>query len=97
MSRAADQTLATADLALLQDRRVYLEEKYFDATDGKYALGAIRDYISLAGGLKSMVFGGEGLFLATLSGTGKVWIQSLPFARIADRILSQIPVKDDES
>ena len=39
-----------------------------------------------AGKLKSQVFGGEGLFLATLHGTGRVWVQSLPFSRLADRI-----------
>ena len=45
------------------------------------------DYdIERAGNLKSMVFGGEGLFLASLRGTGKVWLQSLPFSRMADRI-----------
>ncbi|SDG89618.1 TIGR00266 family protein [Pseudomonas benzenivorans] len=45
------------------------------------------DYdIGLAGGLKSMLFGGEGIFLATLKGTGTVWIQSLPFSRLAERI-----------
>lgn len=50
------------------------------------------DYdIELAGGLKSMVFGGEGMVLATLSGTGSVWIQSLPFSRLADRILANMP------
>ncbi len=43
--------------------------------------------IQRAGNLKSMVFGGEGLFLATLQGTGRVWLQSLPFSRLADRIL----------
>lgn len=49
------------------------------------------DYdIELVGGLKSMVFGGEGLVLATLSGTGSVWIQSLPFSRLADRILANM-------
>ena len=42
--------------------------------------------IQRAGNLKSMVFGGEGLFLATLRGAGKVWLQSLPFSRLADRI-----------
>jgi uncharacterized protein (TIGR00266 family) len=47
--------------------------------------------ISMSGGLKSMVFGGEGAFLATLSGSGKVWIQSLPFSRMADRILQNAP------
>ncbi len=50
------------------------------------------DYdIQRAGNLKSMVFGGEGLFLATLRGTGRVWLQSLPFSRLADRILQNAP------
>lgn len=50
------------------------------------------DYdIERAGNLKSMVFGGEGLFLATLKGRGKVWLQSLPFSRMADRILANAP------
>ena len=44
--------------------------------------------IQRAGNMRSMLFGGEGLFLATLSGTGRVWIQSLPFSRLADRILA---------
>ncbi|MCH9638629.1 MAG: TIGR00266 family protein [Betaproteobacteria bacterium] len=45
------------------------------------------DYsIEMSGGLKSMLFGGEGLFLTTLSGTGSVWIQSMPFSRLAERI-----------
>jgi uncharacterized protein (AIM24 family) len=41
-----------------------------------------------AGGVKSMMFGGEGLFFARLRGPGKVWIQSLPFARLAGRMLA---------
>ncbi|MCL6415837.1 TIGR00266 family protein [Aestuariirhabdus sp. Z084] len=50
------------------------------------------DYdIALSGGLKSMMFGGEGLVMATLSGSGTVWIQSLPFSRLADRILAHAP------
>ena len=45
------------------------------------------DYdIERAGNLKSMVFGGEGLFLATLRGTGTVYLQSLPFSRLANRV-----------
>jgi len=41
------------------------------------------DYsIEQAGGLRSMVFGGEGLFLATLRGTGKVWLQSMPVRKL---------------
>ncbi|MCD8535495.1 MAG: TIGR00266 family protein [Verrucomicrobia bacterium] len=47
--------------------------------------------IQRAGNLKSMFFGGEGLFLATLRGSGRVWLQSLPFSRLADRILSNAP------
>lgn len=47
--------------------------------------------IEMTSGLKSMFFGGEGLFLATLRGHGKVWIQSLPFSRLADRILQHAP------
>ncbi len=47
--------------------------------------------IACAGGLKSMVFGGEGMFMATLTGSGKVWLQSLPFSRLADRILANAP------
>jgi uncharacterized protein (TIGR00266 family) len=47
--------------------------------------------IKRAGSLKSMFFGGEGLFLATLSGTGAVLLQSLPFSRMADRILQHAP------
>lgn len=50
------------------------------------------DYsIERAGGLKSMFFGGEGLFLATLRGRGTVYLQSLPFSRLADRILQHAP------
>jgi len=47
--------------------------------------------IQQAGNLKSMVFGGEGLFVATLQGTGRIWLQSLPFSRLADRILKFAP------
>lgn len=50
------------------------------------------DYdIQRAGNLKSMFFGGEGLFLATLSGTGRVYLQSLPFSRLAERVLKYAP------
>lgn len=47
--------------------------------------------IAQAGNLKNMLFGGEGMFLATLSGYGKVWLQSLPFSRLADRIIAHAP------
>lgn len=47
------------------------------------------DYdIQFVGGIRNTIFGGEGLFFAVLRGPGKVWIQSLPFSRLADRIIS---------
>ncbi len=53
--------------------------------------GGIDYNIERSGNLKSMFFGGEGLFLATLRGSGTVLLQSLPFSRMADRILSHAP------
>ena len=56
------------------------------------------DYsIERAGNLKSMIFGGEGLFLATVKGTGTVYLQSLPFSRMADRILQNAPKNGGKS
>ena len=47
--------------------------------------------IQFVGGLKSALFGGEGLFFATLRGPGRVWLQSLPFSRLASRIYAAAP------
>ncbi|MDQ6814753.1 MAG: TIGR00266 family protein [Bacteroidota bacterium] len=53
------------------------------------ALTQTVDYnIQFIGGIKNSIFGGEGLFFATLRGPGKVWIQTLPISRLASRILS---------
>ncbi len=50
------------------------------------------DYnIQMVGGIRNTFFGGEGLFFGALRGPGKVWIQSLPFSRLADRIISSAP------
>ena len=50
------------------------------------------DYdIEFVGGIKNTIFGGEGLFFAKLTGPGDVWIQSLPFSRLADRIIAAAP------
>ncbi len=47
------------------------------------------DYdIQFVGGFKNVLFGGEGLFLAQLTGPGVVYLQTLPFSRLADRIIS---------
>jgi uncharacterized protein (TIGR00266 family) len=47
--------------------------------------------IQFVGKVKTAFFGGEGLFFATLTGPGRVWLQSLPFSRLADRIAKAIP------
>jgi uncharacterized protein (TIGR00266 family) len=47
--------------------------------------------VQLVGGVKTALFGGEGLFFATLTGPGHVWLQSLPFSRLADRIYKAAP------
>ena len=47
--------------------------------------------IQQAGNIKSALFGGEGLFFATLQGPGKIWLQSLPFSRLAGRMLAAAP------
>ncbi len=49
--------------------------------------------IQFVGGIKNTIFGGEGLFFATLRGPGKVWIQSLPVSRLASKILLYGTVK----
>jgi len=56
------------------------------------AMTATVDFdLERAGGIKSMIFGGEGMFFARLTGPGKVWIQSLPFSRLAGRMLAAGP------
>jgi uncharacterized protein (TIGR00266 family) len=50
------------------------------------------DYdIQFVGGIKSALFGGEGLFFATLRGPGRIWLQSLPLSRLAGRITAASP------
>ena len=53
--------------------------------------------VQRAGNLKSMIFGGEGIFLATLQGTGRVWIQSMPISKLVDRLSSRGPQAGKES
>lgn len=47
--------------------------------------------IEFVGGIKNTIFGGEGLFFATLTGPGTVYIQSLPFSRLANRVIAMAP------
>ena len=49
--------------------------------------------IQQAGGIKTALFGGEGLFFAVLRGPGRIWLQSLPFSRLAGRMLQAAPQK----
>jgi uncharacterized protein (AIM24 family) len=47
--------------------------------------------IEYVGKIKTALFGGEGLFFATLRGPGRIWLQSLPLSRMANRIVSAVP------
>lgn len=47
--------------------------------------------IQFVGGVKNTIFGGEGVFFATVSGPGTIWIQSLPFSRLAERVFAAAP------
>ena len=46
-------------------------------------------------GIKNMIFGGEGIFLASLTGPGKVWLQSMPLANLAKRLIPHLPTKSN--
>ena len=91
------QTLQGDGMAFIQAGGTVIEKELRDETlraDTGCLVGFSGDIdysIARAGGLKSMIFGGEGLFVATLSGTGRVWLQSLPFSRMADRVLAAAP------
>ncbi|MFN8546413.1 MAG: AIM24 family protein [Candidatus Eisenbacteria bacterium] len=58
-------------------------------------LAALTDTVTFdvvqAGGIKTVLFGGEGLFFVNLTGPGKIWLQSLPFSRLAGRMLAAAP------
>jgi uncharacterized protein (AIM24 family) len=46
-------------------------------------------------GAKNMLFSGEGLFLTTLTGPGKVWIQTMPLSKLAEAIIPYIPTSTE--
>ena len=66
----------------------YGEELHVDTGCLAAMTSSIDFDIVRAGSIKSMIFGGEGVFFAKLRGPGHVWLQSLPFARLAGRILA---------
>jgi uncharacterized protein (AIM24 family) len=49
--------------------------------------------IQFVGSIKSSIFGGEGFFFASVTGPGKVWLQSLPFSRLAGRIQQSLTLR----
>lgn len=74
--------------ALIERELAAGEELHIDTgCVAAFTAGVDFDLIS-AGGIKSSLFGGEGLFFARLRGPGHVWIQSLPFSRLAGRMLA---------
>ncbi|HRK33711.1 MAG TPA: TIGR00266 family protein [Candidatus Hydrogenedentes bacterium] len=58
---------------------------------------SMRYDIQMVGGFKNVLFGGEGLFLATITGPGPVLLQSLPFSRLADRIMAAAGGRREQS
>ncbi len=67
------------------------EELHIDTGCVAAYTGDIDFDVVRAGSIKSMIFGGEGVFFAKLRGPGRVWIQSLPFSRLAGRIFAAAP------
>ena len=76
----------------LQERTLMPGEKIRVDTGCIVALQPSVNYdIQYVGKIKTALFGGEGLFFATLTGPGKIWLQSLPLSRLANRIVSAVP------
>ncbi len=69
-------------------------EVFFVDTGSLVAFSSGVDYdIQFVGGIKNTLFGGEGVFYARMQGPGTVWVQSLPFSRLADRIVASAPAQ----
>jgi len=64
------------------------EEIHVDTGCVAAMTGSVDFDLERAGSVKSMIFGGEGIFFAKLRGPGKVWLQSLPFSRLAGRMMA---------
>jgi uncharacterized protein (TIGR00266 family) len=75
----------------LVERELKAGEELHVDTGCLAALSQTVDYdVVTVGGVKSMIFGGEGVFFARLRGPGHVWLQSLPFSRLAGRIMANL-------
>ena len=76
----------------LQERTLVPGEKVRVDTGCIVAMQPSVNYdIQYVGKIKTALFGGEGLFFATLTGPGKIWLQSLPLSRLANRIVAAVP------
>jgi uncharacterized protein (TIGR00266 family) len=76
----------------LQERTLLPGEKVRVDTGCIVAMQPSVDYdIQYVGKIKTALFGGEGLFFATLTGPGRIWLQSLPLSRLANRIVAAVP------
>src|SRR6202011_2703429 len=64
-------------------------------------VGAFQTSVSLqittVPGIKNMIFGGDGIFLASLTGPGKVWLQTLPISKLAHKLMEYMPTPSKES
>ena len=77
----------------IHERRLQPGERLRIDTGCLVAMTSDVDYdIEAVGGVKTALFGGEGIFFATLRGPGTVWVQSLPFSRLASRVFAAAPV-----
>ncbi len=77
---------------MLQERTLAAGERLRVDTGCIVAMQPTVDYdIEYVGKIKTAIFGGEGLFFASLRGPGKIWLQSLPLSRLANRIVSAAP------
>lgn len=70
--------------------KLYIEQSHLAAMES-----TVNFDIAAVKGVKNVLFGGEGLFLGTLTGPGKVWIQTMPMSGLVDIILSRIPPRND--
>jgi uncharacterized protein (TIGR00266 family) len=87
------QRLAGSGMAFIHAGGTIIEKQLGNAEQLRVDTGCLVAFapsvqydINFIGGFKNALFGGEGLFIATLTGPGKVYLQSLPFSRLADRI-----------
>ena len=58
---------------------------------------SVRFEITTVPGIKNMIFGGDGIFLASLTGPGRVWLQTLPIARLAHELMEYMPIQSNKA